>query len=158
MAPSPNVQDAMLQLHLQLPHMAQLLPHLAVGDVAGDVPYGKDTQQAVVIPPRVVHHPAGGLKPTPRPQPIPYPGGLLLWAVEAVLAMEDSGLVCLAEPGDEKRDLQGKNQAVQPAEPEIWWDDLHGELAELQCDLQEGRQKPCQVRGQQTCRARPLAE
>ena len=86
--------------------------HLAVGDIAGYVPNGKDAQQAVVIPPWVVDNPAGGLKPTSRPQPVPYPGGLLLWAVEAVLAVEDSGLICLAKPGDEKRDLQGRRQAL----------------------------------------------
>lgn len=93
------------------PHAQSRCTHLAVGDVAGDVPNGKDAQQAVVIPPRVVHHPAGGLKPAPRLQPVPYTGGLLLWAVEAVFAIEDSGLVGLAEPGDQERDLQGKRQA-----------------------------------------------
>ena len=86
--------------------------HLAVGDVAGDVPNGKDAQEAVVVPPRIVHHPAGGVKPASHPQPVPYPGGLLLWAVEAVFAMEDSGLICLAEPGDQKCDLQGQRQAA----------------------------------------------
>ena len=80
--------------------------YLRTGNVAGDVPIGEDAQQPVVVPAGVVYDAARGLKAAALSQPLPYASGLLPRGVEAVGTMEDCGLVRMAEPGYQQRNLQ----------------------------------------------------